>query len=163
MFSESKENSAQQLLTEICQIATAAINSHYASTSEVISFSEFNSRTDKGGSIKVNNRVVMKVYMKTGFIRVVYSNTYSQLIDSDEKYKMASYPQCECIDIRHLPDMKMFNDMFLQAFDDSCHKDIGCCSKYKECSAARKCIDNNPDVFLHCYYRRNLQRGKVFY
>ena len=105
MLSECKENSAQQLLTEICQIETAAINSHYASISEVISVAEFNSRTDKGGSIKVNNRVVMKVYMKTGFIRVVYSNTYSQLIDSDEKYKMASYPQCECIDIRHLPTL----------------------------------------------------------
>lgn len=40
---------------------------------------------------------------------------------------------------------------------------FGCCHRYKECSAEQKCI--HPDQFYSkaCWYRKNLENGKVFY
>jgi len=40
---------------------------------------------------------------------------------------------------------------------------FGCCSRYKECSHAKKCI--HPDLFYAkgCYYRKNLEADRIFY
>lgn len=40
---------------------------------------------------------------------------------------------------------------------------FGCCSRYEQCSDARKCI--HPDFILSraCAYRKNLEAGKIFY
>ncbi len=40
---------------------------------------------------------------------------------------------------------------------------FGCCHRYKECSAERRCI--HPDQFYSkaCWYRKNLENGKVFF
>ncbi len=40
---------------------------------------------------------------------------------------------------------------------------FGCCSRYEQCSDAKKCI--HPDFILSraCSYRKNLENGKIFY
>lgn len=40
---------------------------------------------------------------------------------------------------------------------------FGCCHRYKECSEAKKCL--HPDQFYSkaCWYRKNLESGKIFY
>lgn len=38
---------------------------------------------------------------------------------------------------------------------------FGCCSAYRECSEAGKCI--KPDMSEHCLYAKNLAEGKIFY
>lgn len=40
---------------------------------------------------------------------------------------------------------------------------FGCCHRYKECSRAEKCL--HPDLFYAkgCYYRKNLEAGRIFY
>lgn len=40
---------------------------------------------------------------------------------------------------------------------------FGCCSKYAECSKAKKCIHNNTFYAKACWYRKNLESGKIFY
>ena len=40
---------------------------------------------------------------------------------------------------------------------------FGCCSKYRECSEARKCIHENQFYAKACWYRMNLEDGKIFY
>ena len=42
---------------------------------------------------------------------------------------------------------------------------FGCCALYEECSDPRRCLraDANDDIYLGCYYRKNLRNGKVFY
>ncbi len=40
---------------------------------------------------------------------------------------------------------------------------FGCCSRYKECSDAHKCIHVNQMYAKACMYRKNLENGKVFY
>lgn len=40
---------------------------------------------------------------------------------------------------------------------------FGCCHLFTECSDAMKCITQYRDLYLGCYYRRNLESGKIFY
>lgn len=40
---------------------------------------------------------------------------------------------------------------------------FGCCSKFVECSDAKKCLHENKLYSTSCIYRRNLENGKIFY
>lgn len=40
---------------------------------------------------------------------------------------------------------------------------FGCCGKYEKCSDALKCLDPDPEYGKRCYYKQNLDQGKVFY
>lgn len=42
-------------------------------------------------------------------------------------------------------------------------KPFGCCSKFKQCSDAKKCIHENKLYSMACSYRRNLDAGRIFY
>lgn len=40
---------------------------------------------------------------------------------------------------------------------------FGCCSRFMECSDARKCIHPDALFAAACIYRRNLENGKIYY
>ena len=40
---------------------------------------------------------------------------------------------------------------------------FGCCGNYKECSNAKKCIHENKLYSKACFYRENLEAGRIFY
>ncbi len=40
---------------------------------------------------------------------------------------------------------------------------FGCCSRYEECSDARKCTQPMKLLSLACQYRKNLEQGRIFY
>lgn len=40
---------------------------------------------------------------------------------------------------------------------------FGCCHLYKECSAAKKCLHYDLFYAKACWYRKNLEQGKIFY
>lgn len=40
---------------------------------------------------------------------------------------------------------------------------FGCCSKFIECSDAKKCVHENKIYSMGCKYRANLEIGKIFY
>lgn len=40
---------------------------------------------------------------------------------------------------------------------------FGCCGKYKECSKAKKCLHDNQFYARACWYKKNLEAGKIFY
>lgn len=42
-------------------------------------------------------------------------------------------------------------------------KSFACCSRFLECSNAKKCIHPNQIHSKECYYRRNLEKGLIFY
>lgn len=42
-------------------------------------------------------------------------------------------------------------------------KAIGCCSRYVECSDAMKCIQKDDSISSVCYYKKNLESGRIFY
>lgn len=49
----------------------------------------------------------------------------------------------------------------LEHFEPS--EKFGCCGKYVECSDARKCLHSNTFYAKACYYRKNLDSGRIFY
>ncbi len=40
---------------------------------------------------------------------------------------------------------------------------FGCCSRYKACSDAKKCLHSNFLYAKGCQYRQNLEAGRIFY
>ncbi len=40
---------------------------------------------------------------------------------------------------------------------------FGCCSHFNECSDARKCVHPNKLYACACYYKSNLENGRIFY
>ncbi len=40
---------------------------------------------------------------------------------------------------------------------------FGCCGRFKECSEVKKCIHSNLLYATGCSYRKNIEKGKVFY
>lgn len=40
---------------------------------------------------------------------------------------------------------------------------FGCCHLYRECSAAKKCLHYNLFYAKACWYRKNLEKGNIFY
>lgn len=40
---------------------------------------------------------------------------------------------------------------------------FGCCSSYRACSDARKCVIADRDYSANCLYRKNLEAGRIFY
>lgn len=46
---------------------------------------------------------------------------------------------------------------------DRMPKDWDCCSRYMECSNARKCVHPDPSTGLKCGYRKILASGRIFY
>lgn len=42
-------------------------------------------------------------------------------------------------------------------------KEFDCCSRYVECSDARRCIHPDPAFGIKCGYRKNLREGRIFY
>ena len=46
---------------------------------------------------------------------------------------------------------------------ESIPTDYSCCSRYEECSSARRCISAYKNETIGCSYLRTLKRGNVFY
>ncbi len=40
---------------------------------------------------------------------------------------------------------------------------FGCCSHYRECSAARRCVSSIKGYSENCQYNKNLKQGRIFY
>ncbi|MBQ7546397.1 MAG: hypothetical protein IJT41_05495 [Clostridia bacterium] len=51
----------------------------------------------------------------------------------------------------------------LRAIIERGSKEFDCCSRYEECSDAKRCIHPDPTFGIKCGYRKNLRDGKIFY
>lgn len=115
---------------------------------------------NKGG---INGDNVTK---KTNFL-VLGNNDYCPLIKDGKstKQKKAEGLILKGQDLQIISE-NVFYDM-LEDSDKDQFKDqsveFGCCSKYLECSDARKCVHENSDYAEGCAYNKNLKNGKIFY
>ena len=55
---------------------------------------------------------------------------------------------------------KLF-DCSLELFEPS--NKIGCCGRFNDCSDLKKCVHENTFYARACYYRKNLDSGRIFY
>lgn len=81
---------------------------------------------------------ISSIKSENDFIRYMFHDLNN--IDEIEKILLQIYDECEA----------------------SVHQ-FGCCSRYEECSNAKLCI--HPDLVYSqgCWYRKNLEAGKIFY
>lgn len=65
------------------------------------------------------------------------------------------------LDEKALQFIKSVAIYYVENFEPS--DKFGCCSKYEECSDAQKCVHSNLFYSKACWYRKNLESGKIFY
>lgn len=80
-------------------------------------------------------------------------------IQSDTTFKHVIF---EINDINIIPYIKE-NILYCLSNYSSKARTFGCCSKFIECSDAKKCLHENKLYATSCSYRKNLEAGRIFY
>lgn len=70
----------------------------------------------------------------------------------------------DTLEYAYISDLDRARSLIEKSIRTSCSTgSFGCCSKYNECSNARKCIHENPFYSLGCIYRSHLEAGQIYY
>lgn len=100
---------------------------------------------------------------------IAFNNQYSALFDkfgvcySGAKTETI-YVRIDLDDFKNYINDENFVDILNRILLDSfCLKKFDCCSKYSECSDARRCVHEDAIYSTACTYRRHLENGKIFY
>lgn len=128
---------------------------------------------------KTNNAQYSSVYLfneNSLFCRISFrgkqnyfsiSSEYKDTIPAEVEYKVQKSDPNYCRIIIDTPeDLTNYLELLKQVLEaqvDAYPADFGCCSRYEECSDARKCIHPDPDMAIRCTYRKNLKKGRIFY
>lgn len=65
-----------------------------------------------------------------------------------------------------LESVAVFKPLLSAALDaaiDALPKEYDCCSRFDECSNAKRCVHPNPTMAIGCGYRKILKSGRIFY
>ncbi len=112
----------------------------------------------------LDNKLIMKFIFLKDSCRILLNANYKNIIPQELKlYTMPSYPGFICIDAEDVNLLKSLDDFYKKFYEDCSSKDIGCCSRYEECSDAGHCVNTNIETVLSCAYRQNLNANKIFY
>ena len=87
------------------------------------------------------------------------TNSYSNMADKTH----GAYTK---IPISSFQEIKQYTGMLqevLQVIIDRFPKDFDCCSRYSECSDAKRCVHPDSAFSVKCGYRKVLRRGQIFY
>lgn len=112
-------------------------------------FTIFNSVTNKWFSIKVDNKTLIKIYYP--------SSKRNYIVEFDDLSIETNDPVS--IINQNLDKIKKVYKEISSISDDEM---FGCCSSYMICSDEKKCIKDNK-FSRNCYYKQNLENGKIFY
>ncbi|MCI5545371.1 MAG: hypothetical protein MR399_00270 [Clostridiales bacterium] len=76
-------------------------------------------------------------------------------------------------DIAHIPLMveeesltqieSMVTEVYEQCRADAGKEPFGCCNDHVRCSDAGHCLHLDDEEYWGCYYRKNLEAGRIFY
>lgn len=108
-----------------------------------------------GESIKYHSFVVKKSIVDA---IIIPQNAEIRNIESDE---INVYVNFQTFDENTIIFIKSVVKYYVETFEPS--DKFGCCSKYKECSEAKKCLHNDKFYSRACWYKKNLEAGKIFY
>lgn len=51
----------------------------------------------------------------------------------------------------------------VETLNDGVGQSFACCSRYEACSDALQCVQPDKELAVGCSYRRNLEKGRVFF
>jgi len=137
------------------------------SKSLCISEPEYPSNPNKG-QIKNKSYVIMNVQNQTNIELLIRNKQFEEIdvpsnatvkeLKSDVVFKHIVFEE----GMESLYDYIRSNVIYcVDNYESSCS--FGCCSRFEECSDAKRCIHENKLYAKGCSYRRNLDSGKIFY
>jgi len=88
------------------------------------------------------------------------------LLDSFPVKKVPSDPKFIRILVDEVHPIYFYRDFLVQVIGETVNrypKEWDCCSRYLECSDAKKCVHPDKNFALKCGYRKILRSGRVFY
>ncbi len=103
-------------------------------------------------------------YMKKAEKNQIFFPTH--LFDAEKHglhQTLPAFPRKVYVEFGQADDLRKYKDIFRDIIQNSMNKDIACCSRYVACSDAGHCVNTNPEISTHCYYRTNLEKGIIFY
>lgn len=118
--------------------------------------STYNANTDKFATIDLSLKTKYRLFIKSNILDYI-KNNIKHKSDGENKY----------ISIDFITLQELFETAKEVAFAElelySPSTVFGCCSKYKQCSDAGKCIHDYKLYAKGCQYRKNLESGLIFY
>ena len=120
-------------------------------------------------SYKVFKALAVKVLFRRSFTRLLIKNAILKNSNVDLGtyflHPIKSIPDMQALDLEREDDIVSYIinylDIAIQNYDAP--KKFGCCSRYKECSDKKECINPNKIRAKQCFYRDNLEKGNIFY
>ena len=106
---------------------------------------------------KVNTKFTIISCSKRVFDALEISPAISKLLKSPQNFiQFMFHSENEAIKVA-----ERITDENIRIFEPTEH--FGCCGLYLKCSDAKKCL--HPDIIRSksCYYKKNLESGKIFY
>ena len=126
----------------------------------------------KGFSFYVGSNAIAAVkYTKSKQRLLIKKNLYSKAADKlnseriNEFYELKSEPLYMVSDFLLEDDLSEYIEIAAEqaVVDFKPAKTFACCHLYNECSDAGKCLHPKPIYAKQCWYRDNLENGRVFY
>ncbi len=59
--------------------------------------------------------------------------------------------------------LQQIKNVFMLCYSKAPYDTFGCCSSFIECSDAKQCVNPNIKLSRGCYYKKNLEKGMIFY
>ena len=116
-------------------------------------------------SLKAGNSIAARFLLRKNRILLEIKGKYSSLFPNLEQQALSD--GMNRITFLSRDELLAFSDelcaMAVKELSSFSGEGFGCCHLYEKCSDARKCIQPSQIFSLACYYRKNLEQGKIFY
>ena len=115
----------------------------------------------------LNNKIIIKLKkMKKMYAIFIRESQKETLLNSGLDYKIIRDTGWIRVNGEEILGLPIFEQIIYEAYlkiYDSFADGFGCCSRFTECSDAGKCINPDQIYARGCYYKKNLESGKIFY
>lgn len=116
-------------------------------------------------AIKAKSYIAAKVFVRRAFLKIEVDKKYASLFDGVEvEYNDKNEAR---IKVKSIEDVISFSYQLgvisMETLAEFGGESFGCCGRYVECSDAKQCIHPDKLFARACAYRRNLEKGKIFY
>jgi hypothetical protein len=116
-------------------------------------------------SLKAGSAIAARILIRRNGVFLEIKSKHKDLFSSLEQKPLSA--GMLRITFRSLDELLVFSNelctMAVKELSSLSGEGFACCHLYEECSNARRCIQPSNLFSLACYYRRNLEQGKIFY
>lgn len=113
----------------------------------------------------IRGGIIYRVRMRGENCYLAVKRRYSPWIPSQVSTKETPDGYVK-IFIRSAEEAKVLSPLLAKILSETIEctpKEFDCCSRFEECSSAKKCIHPDPEFSLNCSYKFKLKQGKIFF